>query len=445
MISFGYITLGGFLFVLAAGGVLRGDQISLTGEGRLSGTVRSINNEGVVELVSPLANESLFLKAEAVKSVKFGREDTGEGVPTARVELQNGDILPIEIETLDDRQLMAMSPVAGKLTIPRESLKTLSFGIYPNQVIYPKNKSIEDMKPEGAGEDNWSYDDHSWSVEGLGRLTKKLEPLDQFSAKFTLEWDGNLSFQFSFADPLLPHGQISDRYYFQFGSGGIEVIREASKEKRRKTTLFSLNRRPEQFTDHRLKVEIRVDRTRSLLYLFINGEPEGRFSDPYGVLPTGGGIAFSSTEGDESHLNITSVEISKWNPHGDRHRSEDRGDSKLDSLIERQGERFGGSLLSIQPSSTGPIFRFKSDFQNSPIELPETEVSTIFFKERDKKMGDEVNPFVLRLRGHGILRVSSCSFSGDRIDVTHRLLGQLSLERDGVTALERLTKKGEAP
>src|SRR5690606_20580422 len=113
--------------------------------------------------------------------------------------------------------------VAGRLMIPRHSLKSLILGVYPNHVIYPKGKSLEDMKPEEQGEENWTYDEGSWNVEGEGRLVKKLEPLNQFSATFTLEWSGEPSFQFYFADPLLPQNQVADRYYFQFGGGGIEV------------------------------------------------------------------------------------------------------------------------------------------------------------------------------------------------------------------------------
>ncbi|WAC18485.1 hypothetical protein OVA24_14715 [Luteolibacter sp. SL250] len=431
--------------VMTAGGVLRADLITLSGEGRLSGTVRSINGDGVVELESSLADEPIFLRAEAVRKVAFGTENENEDPPSCRVELNNGDILPVEIESLDDRQLAVMSPVAGRLLIPRSSLKSLMMGIHPNKVIYPRGGSFEDMKPEGPQGDNWSFDEGAWSVQGQGRLVRKLEPTEQFSAKFNLSWNGNPSFQFHFADPLLPSAQVADRYLFQFGNGGIEVRRESSKGGRRSTTLLSLNRRPDQYPDNHLRVEIRVDRRNSMLYLFLNDEPEGRFGDPVPHPPEAGGIAFSSTAGNETHMTISGVEIAEWDHNGDRHRTEDRGDAAVDSLIERRGDRFGGSLVSIKPAPEGPLFVFKSDFQEAPIELPESEISTVFFKNSGDDPAKAFHPFALRLRGQGIIRVASCSFPGDRIEATHPLLGALVLDRREVTALERLEEKEGEP
>jgi len=431
--------------VVMAGGVLRADLITLSGEGRLSGTVRSINGEGVVELQSPLAEEPILLRAEAVRKVAFGNENESEDLPSCRVELNNGDILPVEIESLDDKQLAVMSPVAGRLLIPRSALKSVIMGIHPNKVVYPRGGSFEDMKPEGPQGDNWSFDEGAWSVEGQGRLVRKLEPMAQFSAKFNLAWSGNPSFQFHFADPLLPSTQVADRYLFQFGNGGIEVRRESSKGGRRSTTLLSLNRRPDQYPDNLLRVEIRVDRTNSMLHLFLNDEPEGRFGDPVANPPEAGGIAFSSTAGNETHMTISGVEIAEWDHNGDRHRTEDRGDASVDALIERQGDRFGGSLVSIKPAPEGPLFVFKSDFQEAPIELPESEISTVFFKDSGENPAKVFHPFALRLRGNGIIRVESCSFPGDRIEANHPLLGPLVLERREVTALERLEEKEVEP
>lgn len=427
-----------------ATGSLWADHIALAGEGRLSGTVRSISAEGVVELESPLAAEPVLLHAEAVRKVTFSDDEEKGKVPASRVELNNGDVLPVEIESLDEKELTAVSPVAGRLVIPRSALKSLLLGIHPDRVIYPGKKSLEDMKPEGAQAENWSFDEGVWTVDGPGRMVKKLDPLKQFVTRFTLEWHNNPAFQFYFADPLLPQHQASDRYYFQFTAAGIEIKRESSKG-RRFISLMALNRRPDQYAGSRLKVEIRVDRGNSLLYLFLNDEPEGRFSDPSESPPEGGGIAFSSTAGNEAQLSISGVEIAEWDRNGDRHRTEDRGDVRTDAMIEKQGDRFGGRLLSIKPGPEGPVFSFKSDFQEAPIELPESEVSTVFFTQPEDPPKEVFHPFALRLRGQGVIRVSSCSFPAGKIEATHPLLGPLVLSREGVTALERLEEKGGNP
>lgn len=424
---------------------LPADHIALRGDGRLSGTVRSINSEGVIELVSPLAPEPLLLRGDAVRKVTFSDGDATEKPPTSRLELSNGDLLPVEVESLDEREIQVVSPVAGKLTIPRDSLRSLVMGIHPSRVVYSGPKSEEDMKAEGPQAENWSYDEGVLTVEGGGRVVKKLEPSKQFVVKFTMEWHNNPAFQFFFADPLTPPHQVADRYYFQFNASGMDLKREAVKGGKRYTSFASLNRRPDQFPGNRLKVEIRVDRVNSLLYLFLNDEPEGRFKDPVENPPEGGGIAFVSSAGNDTEVSISDIQVSDWDPQGDRFRTEERGDVKADSMIERRGDRFGGKLLSIRKGEEGTMFSFKSDFQDAPIELPDSEISTVFFREPDKKQDEVFHPFALRLKGDGLLRVSACSFPGERIEAVHPLLGPLTFSREGVVALERLEEKGVKP
>jgi len=432
------------LLAVLSVGSLAADSISLNGDARLSGTVRSISQEGVVELVSPMAAEPVLLKGEAVRKVTFSDAAKIGKIPGSRVELVNGDVFPVEIESLDDKELLAVSPVAGKLRIPRPVLKSLMLGIHPNRVIYSGPKSEGDMKAEGRNAENWSFDEGVLSIEGQGRVSKKLEVGEQFIARFTIGWTNHPAVQFYFADPLSPEHQVADRYYFQFTSSGIEIKRESTKG-RRFTSIVTLNRRPDQYPGRQLKVEIRLDRASSMLYLFLNDEPEGRFKDPIPEPPVGDGIAFMSNGGNESELRISDVELLEWDHNGDRHRTEDRGDPKTDSLIEKRGDRFGGELISIQPGKDGPLFLFKSDFQDAPIEMPEAEVSTVFFKQTEPVAKPEFHPFALRLRGDGLLRVSTCSFPGEKIEALHPLLGPLTFSRDGVTALERMAEKGGTP
>ncbi|HEX7261346.1 MAG TPA: hypothetical protein VF258_05985, partial [Luteolibacter sp.] len=66
--------------ILAAGvsgisGGLRADELSLTGDARLTGTVRSINEAGVVELASALSPDPVLLKAGAVTKVEFSASE----------------------------------------------------------------------------------------------------------------------------------------------------------------------------------------------------------------------------------------------------------------------------------------------------------------------------------------------------------------------------------
>ena len=116
-------------------------------------------------------------------------------------------------------------------------------------------------------------------------------------------------------------------------------------------------------------------------------------------------------------------------------------------LIGSKSERFSGTLVEAKKGPDGLLYVFKSAFQDDAIEVPESEISTLFFVGKKSSKADAAKePFVLQLRGGGSLHVSACAFAGEQAKVTHPLLGQLTLQRDGIAAFERVSSKSkEAP
>jgi hypothetical protein len=435
------------LFLAALGATSipsRADELRLLGDSRLSGDVLAIRDDGSVELVSPLSPDPLRLKASAVRQVVFSDSFELPALPTARVELINGDLLPVQVESLDKDVLQVSSPIAGSLKIPRGAIKSLQMGVYPDRYIYsgPGDDRSEWINEGGTA---WSIGANELQIEGPGRIARLLPPAEQFVVRFDFSWSANPNLQFYFADPLEGPNLAVDRYYLQFGAAGMEVKREAKGTKRWQP-LHSLNRQPGHYVASRIHIEIRVDRRQQMLELLINGEFENRFWDPIAGAPTAGGIAFVSNAQPTTTQTIRNIEVLHWDAAGDRHRTEERGDATVDALISSQGDRMEGNLQEIVQSEDGPVFVFKSDFQDAPAQLGELDVSTIFFANGAEPAADPANahPFSLKLHGNGVLQVASCSFAGDLIEAQHPLLGPLSLRRSGVTALERSAPKSPA-
>jgi hypothetical protein len=414
------------------------DDLRLEGDALLSGTVVAIREDGSVELDSPLSPDPLRLKAAAVRRVVFSDPFTLPELPTARVELVNGDLLPVQVHSLDGQTLHATSPVAGSLKIPRETIRSLQLGVYPDRFIYtgPRDDRA-DWSSDSGNANSWVFSERELRIEGPGRIGRPLPAADQFLVRFDFEWTDNPNMQFHFAAPLEAQNQPSDRYYLQFGQAGLEVKRESTGPTRYQS-LHILNRPPNHYIASRIHIEIRVDRSQQMLELFIDGELEARFWDPIAGAPTAGGIGIVSSAANTTTQIIRNIEVLHWDAAGDRHRTEDRGDPSTDALISTHGDRMEGALQEISQTSEGPIFVFKSDFLESPARLSEEEVSTIFFAaDDDPAPPANAHPFSLKLHGNGFLQVASCTFSGEIIEARHPLLGGLSLRRIGVTALER--------
>ncbi len=415
----------------------------MANDARLTGTVRSINPAGVLELASALSPEPLLLKAGAVGKVDFSPAADTSPLPGAMIELSNGDRLPVTIESLDDQWLHVLTADAGHLKIPRGVLKSMQLGVHKQKVIYSGPKNSEEWTHNGETSKSWKFANNALTANGPAYGSKSFDAPLRFTFKFTLKWQVNPVFQIYFADPLTPKLDLVDRYYMQFNGAGLEIKRESSKGSHFRTVML-LPRTPDQFPNNQLEVEIRVDRKISRLQLFLNGEPEAAVVDPVADAPTGNGVALTNNAPAGPTQEIQGIEILELDDAGVRHRSEERGDAKTDSLISRDEDRWGGHLIGIHKGPEGAVFSFKSDFQESPLELAETDVSTVFFAKpaQDPEPAPAI-PFALRLRGDGVLQVTSCVFSADSVTAQHPLLGPLKISRTGVSAMERLDSKLE--
>lgn len=427
--------------LLALTGLARADELTLADNARLTGTIRSIHESGVVELSSELSPEPLFLKAEAVEKAEFSTTETSSDHPGTLIELTNGDLLPASLDNMDDNNLYVVTEDAGKLTIPRTALKSMQLGVRKRPPIYigPKNAAEWSNKTDDSR--RWNFSEGALVANGPAYGTKKFEIPRKFILKYTLKWQANPNFQIYFADPLTPNVEAVDRYYLQFNGAGLEIKRESSKGKHFQTVIL-VARTPDQFPDNQVTMEIRVDRSSSRIHLLLNGEPEGAGVDPVADPPQGGGVALINSAATGLSQEIRDISLAELDNVQARHRAEERGDTKLDSLISRDEDRWSGRLLSIRKRGNGNIFSFKSDFQEEPLELTDTNVSTVLFAISEPAApANKEHAFALRLKGEGSIQVASCSFSAETVTARHPLLGLLNIQRSGVVAMERLNAK----
>ena len=433
-----------WLLLVLAGcslGIASADKLTLSDDARLTGTIRSINEAGVVELASVLSPDPVLLKADAVEKVEFSAPESAPTPPGTLIELANGDLLPANLESLDDRDLTIISADAGRLEIPRTALKSMQLGVHKRKAVYSGPKSADEWSRDLDESKRWKFSGGSLVANGPATASRSFETPQQFILKFTLKWQANPNFQIFFADPLMPKAELVDRYYMQFNGAGLEIKREFTTGKRFQSVII-LSRTPDQFPNNQLDVEIRVDRKTSRLHLLLNGEPEAAGIDPIAGVPQGRGLMLVNNSAAGLSQEIRGIEILELDNVRARHRSEDRGNTKEDSLISRDEDRWSGRLVSISKSSDGAVFSFKSDFQDAPLELAEADVSTIFFAQPENAPAPDVDPpFALRLSGEGLLRVSSCTFSPDSVSARHPLLGPITIKRSGVVAMERMDSK----
>ena len=422
---------------------LSADDIMLEGSDRLSGKVLAIQPDGTISLETPLSPAPVEINGGSIKSVLFSTPEVKPEIARCQVSLTNGDVLSAAVASIDDKNVTLQSSVAGPIVVPRAAVSSLRLGVTLPNIIFAGPTGLGGWKRGQDSADQWSFDKGGLKVEGSGSIGRSFDLPPQFIVRFKLAWDNNPNFKFSFASAANPEGGVMDRYFLQFNSAGIGLRRETTGSKRYEL-LATLNRLPAQFPGNKLTVEIRVDRTARTLQLFLNDEPEGKFKDPTPKAPMGGGILFESLAGDAHELNISEIQIADWDLKGERRPLDDRGDKTKDALIGIESERFSGNLIGTKAGPEGLLYVFKSAFQENAIEVPEDQVATLFLTEPNEPAAVTPSAFSLRFHGGGTLQVSACSFSETEVLATHPLLGPLKLQREQVTAFERVAPKPKA-
>ncbi|TAE74127.1 MAG: hypothetical protein EAZ65_06335 [Verrucomicrobia bacterium] len=409
------------------------DEVVLTDGSRLSGTITALSGKGRVTLASPLSFTPFELRAERLDRVSFTATANQADTHDTLVFLTNGDSFPADLLGIDADALKVATAFAGEIRIPRVSVATIQLGMRPRKTIYrgPENDSGWITRT------GWHFDNGRFNSDGGGTLARKLELPGSFALRFRVHWRNSPNLQVYFADDSLETTGKADRYYLQFAASGLELKRQQSNDGHPYLSMATIPTEPSDYPDGKLEVELRVDRELGIIHLWLNGQYEDRYADPVKSAPRGQGLMFRSNIGGGDRQSIDLIEVREWDAAADRHGQEERGDPKQDVLITRSSDRGACRIIGMTPGPDGGSIRYQSPHHPAPIDIPVSEVSTLFLA-RDPAVSESPRPpLLLGLHGRGSLAVGECSFDGDQVSATHPLLGRLTLRRSAIARLTR--------
>ena len=410
------------------------DEVILTEGSRLSGTVTAMADDGRISLNSPLSFEPFQLKSEQIERVLFAQGKGPADDSDAMLVLANGDQFPCELLGIDPKLVRVRTVFAGPLEIPRDRVSTVQLGVRPRKIIY--------KGPTDNGwniRSGWRYEPKGFVADGGGTISRVFDIPGSFALRFRMAWKTTPNLQVYFADELMETGGKADRYQFSFdGSGGFKLVRQQSGDSYPYKDMHAIRRSPDDYADSQVDVEIRVDRQLQKVHLLLNGEEEGEYGDPLKVTPPGKGIMFQSKIGADDEMTISNIEVREWDATAVRHQNEKRGDETRDVVITRTSNRGTGEIIGMRDSKDGPLVLYKNPHNPEPMELPASDVSTLFFaKPAQPAVAKSPAPWQISLRGRGGLALSGCSFTGESLAAEHPLLGKLAIRRDAIARLER--------
>ncbi len=419
------------------------DTVVLNTGDSLTGKVQSMDSS-VVRLDYPFAKAPLALKSSALKACIF-EENTDQATEThtTSVTLVSGDKLAGNILNMNKDTLTLENTSIGHISIPRNTISSMILNLSNSKPVYtgPQNRK------EWSESDEWSYEDGALISNGNGYIYSDLRLPDDFILKFTCSWEGSPQMKIHFCDPGLSAGTSADRYTFSINRSGMDLKRENSKGSgARYNTIAEIPRRMDKLKEKTVDIEFRVDRTKGVTFIFINGRPEGMHTDLFGDgPPRGSGVTIHSASNASAANHVSNIEVLTWDAVGAHQRNEKRSTIDKDSVIDSEGQLFTGDIESIRPEDGKLTVFLDSPFSRNgkTMPIPAKYLSTIFLAldtaPEDIIQKDE--KFTLSLQENGILSVPSLTLTPETAEFTHPELGQLSLKRSSIRSITLAPEK----
>jgi len=410
------------LLCLSSSFSIQAETVELKNGDILSGDINSLDKDRVA-LNSPLASNALEIKTESIDRIVFPDQDKDTPTHTERLILTNSDVIPCNVISMDDKNLLISTWYAGKFSIPRTSIHSLQFGISEDESIY---KGQDGLSQWSTREGNWTLSDSNYSCRGAGTIARKLDLARNVRFNFDLSWKEKPNFVFRFCAENDASMTRQDTYELLFNSAGMQ-IRRFENSKQPGVPLADIPIKPHSVSEQSLHIDLRVNRGSKLITLFINGKEEGTWPDPFAE-SKGNYIILNSRSSKDGTCMISNLQVSSINDGSlPRHR-EKNITTKTDVLLDSEGEKISGSITSISEAEPNKRkITFAANYSANPIQVPDRRISTLFFAQSEKDVPPSPTTFTAMLAGNGAIQLENPILKNDQMLCQHPILGSFNI------------------
>lgn len=178
------------------------------------------------------------------------------------------------------------------------------------------------------------------------------------------------------------------------------------------------------------EIEIRYDRKKALVILFVNGAYAAQWNDVSGYAGDGKGFGIVNNT-SSSQVRISDLTITSWNGMTDSARSMDHPERDV-ALLTNGTDRFSGKLSKI----TDGVAHLKTGY--SDVRIPVGELSSVILNEAsrtdpdDEENGDKFSwkdePVTVLYKPYGRIKISPTSATKETLKGTSPFLGDISVD-----------------
>ena len=248
-----------------------------------------------------------WIRFEGARPVKRPTE------PTVHIRFHNGDEVLGNLIALDEQRVQFSTWFNEQLSAPRDVLQSLAFLSPGFRILFEGPTTLTGWKL-GRDPKAWKYSDGVFISEGVGVIGRDFGLKDSSRIEFDLQWSGTFSLIVPvYTSALDRFDYRSNSYMFYISRGYVSLQRVQNGAGVRNLGQGQI---PEMQSKNRVQVEIRVNKPKAEMELYIDRKLVRKWRDTNGFSATGTGMAFFS-QLNGPIVRVSNLRVSAWDGHSD--------------------------------------------------------------------------------------------------------------------------------
>lgn len=406
------------------------DMIRFANHDTLHGTFLSFGSANSLNWQSPETKDPIPFSTKKLHRVVLNRGQAHQALQyKSAVHLANGDVIPGEIISSDQKKVVLNTEHLGQLSISREHVSRLAPNPFGGKLLYfgplnadgweslpisqPKGKADDENKE--AGEDkpspdknkdeakdeseepsDWKFVANAWysGTDKSTYLVRKDALQDQCKISFKMAWRNSLyASVILHADFAPPEYEGEEKLHSSTNNsaGHAYILGFTNHSATLTSTTFDKDGKPQtnRFDNTRASlrlsgknesnIEIRLDRTNQSILLFADGSFRGKWELGESYDGKGNHLAFRNLRYNNADLRVSDIAISHWN--GMKDSAQSMTTAERDVILLNNGvDRFSGAFKNLQ---NGQV-TFTGSFDND-MSIPVEDIQEIHFATNHQK------------------------------------------------------------
>ncbi len=291
------------------------DLVRFLNGSMLHGELQQVSLDDGVRWARPDLAQPVDFRPDNLAWIRFegARPVKRQTEPTVHIRFHNGDEVLGNLIALDEQRVQFSTWFKEQLTAPRDVLQSLAFLSPGFRILYEGPTTLTGWRL-GRDPKAWKYRDGVLISEGVGVLGRDFGLKGSSRIEFDLQWNGTFSLIVPvYTSALDRFDYRSNSYMFYISRGYVSLQRVQSGAGVRNLGQGQI---PEMQTKNRVQVEIRVNKPKAEMELYIDRKLVRKWRDTKGFAATGTGMAFFS-QLNGPIVRVSNLRVSAWDGHAD--------------------------------------------------------------------------------------------------------------------------------